>query len=278
MTEEAQQAKGTVYTHGHHASVLRSHSWRNVANSADYLVKYLSPDMYVLDVGCGPGTISIDLAANYVPKGKVLATDFVTDPLEIGRKSAQEKNVQNIQFEQADIHNLSYGDNTFDVVHAHQVLQHVGDPIRALQEMLRVVKPGGYIAARDTDYMSFDWYPKNIEGMQFWKDKYLEVALANGGDPLIGSSLHAKAREAGYDRKKLEISAGVWCYATDEEIAWWSDLWADRTLNSSFAVTAKDKEIATQEDLEYMSQAWTNWGNSDDARFILVHGQIVYKK
>jgi 2-polyprenyl-3-methyl-5-hydroxy-6-metoxy-1,4-benzoquinol methylase len=52
----------TAYTHGHHESVLRSHSWRTAENSAAYLLGQLSPGMSLLDVGCGPGTITADLA------------------------------------------------------------------------------------------------------------------------------------------------------------------------------------------------------------------------
>lgn len=274
MSEQKSEA---IYTHGHHASVLRSHSWRTVSNSAEYLIKHLKPDMYILDVGCGPGTISIDLAANYVSQGKVLATDYTGDVLKTAKASADEQGVENINFEQADIHNLPYANDTFDVVHAHQVLQHITDPVKALQEMLRVVKPGGYVAARDTDYESFEWYP-DIDGMSFWKQKYLEVARANGGDPMIGKYLHAVARKAGYDPENLETTAGVWCYTSKQEVAWWSDLWAERTLKSSFATTAKTNNIASQEDLERISKAWKSWGESQDPRFILVHGQIIYQK
>ena len=57
----------TVYTHGHHESVLRSHRWRTLENSAAYLLPHLSPDFQVLDVGCGPGTITADLASRVTP-------------------------------------------------------------------------------------------------------------------------------------------------------------------------------------------------------------------
>ncbi|MEU7161670.1 class I SAM-dependent methyltransferase, partial [Streptomyces chrestomyceticus] len=52
-----------VYTHGHHESVLRSHTWRTAANSAAYLLDAIEPHMEILDIGCGPGTITADLAA-----------------------------------------------------------------------------------------------------------------------------------------------------------------------------------------------------------------------
>jgi ubiquinone/menaquinone biosynthesis C-methylase UbiE len=51
-----------TYTHGHHDSVLCSHAWRTAGNSAAYLLGELHPGQRLLDVGCGPGTITLDLA------------------------------------------------------------------------------------------------------------------------------------------------------------------------------------------------------------------------
>ena len=68
-----------VYTHGHAASVLRSHTRRTVADSAAYLVGDLRPGLEVLDVGCGPGTITVDLARHVAP-GRVLGVEPVPEP------------------------------------------------------------------------------------------------------------------------------------------------------------------------------------------------------
>src|SRR5271163_3663638 len=63
-----------TYTHGHAESVLRSHRWRTAENSAAYLLPHLRPGMDLLDVGCGPGTITTDLAAS-VGQGRVIGVD-----------------------------------------------------------------------------------------------------------------------------------------------------------------------------------------------------------
>ena len=123
-----------VYTHGHHSSVLKSHSWRNVRNSLAFILPYLKPDMYVLDIGCGPGTITVDLAT-YVPQGKVLGVEYVDTTLDQCRELAKERGIDNIDFTTGDIHKLPFDDNTFDMVIAHQVLQHIADPIQAFKEM-----------------------------------------------------------------------------------------------------------------------------------------------
>ena len=145
-----------TYTHGFHASVLRSHSWRTAANSAAYLVPELKPGQELLDVGCGPGTITADLAGLVAP-GRVTAVDSSAEVVAQAERTAAEAGVEGIVFATADIHDLPYPDDSFDVVHAHQVLQHVADPVRALREMRRVCRPGGVVAVRDSDYAAFTW-------------------------------------------------------------------------------------------------------------------------
>nr|BFF14555.1 hypothetical protein GCM10025699_58580 [Microbacterium flavescens] len=129
------------YTHGHHESVLRSHTWRTVDNSAAYLVPHLTPGVGVLDVGSGPGTITIDIAARVSP-GLVVGIDAAAGVVEQATALAAETGTTNVRFETADLFALPFDDDRFDVVHAHQVLQHVGDPVAALREMRRVTRPG----------------------------------------------------------------------------------------------------------------------------------------
>src|SRR5215475_10051200 len=148
-----------MYTHGHHESVLRSHRWRTAENSAGYLLPRLRPGMSLLDVGCGPGTITVDLARRLAP-GRVTAVEVKLDALALAKAHAAEVHQDNVEFIVADVHALDLPDDSFDVVHAHQVLQHVADPVRALTEMRRVCRPGGVVAARDGDYGGFVWFPR----------------------------------------------------------------------------------------------------------------------
>src|ERR1700712_4630246 len=118
------------YTHGHHESVLRSHTWRTVDNSAAYLLPHLSPGLSLLDVGAGPGTITVDFAARLAP-GRVVGIDASSEIVAQATALAESQDQGNVSFETADVYALPYPDDTFDIVHAHQVLQHLGDPVSA---------------------------------------------------------------------------------------------------------------------------------------------------
>ncbi len=267
------KSEAATYTHGHHASVLRSHSWRTALNSATYLLPHLKTGMKILDIGCGPGTITVDLAG-YVPQGHITGLERVGDVLTQARALAKEKGVTNIDFVEGDANALDYPDGTFDVVVCHQVLQHVQDPVGILKEMKRVAKIGGIVAARDSDYGSFVWYP-DVDGMEDWRSLYRKVAAANGGEPNAGRMVHVWARKAGFLVGDIKSSSSTWCYSTREEIAWWSGLWAERTVASSFAKTAIDGKLATNADLEKIAEVWRKWGEQEDALFSVLHGEVI---
>ena len=258
-----------VYTHGHHESVLRSHKWRTAENSAAYLLPHLAADAKVLDVGCGPGTITAGLA-DRVPRGHVTGIDAAQEIIEQARAAAGGR--ENLDFATGDVYALDYPDDSFDVVHAHQVLQHLGDPVRALREMRRVTRPGGLVAARDGDYGGMTWYPE-LPVLDEWRALYIAVARGNGGEPNGGRHLHAWARQAGFT--DVTCSSSNWTYATEADRAWWGGLWADRTVKSAFAAAATAGGYATAADLERIADGWRAWAADEDGWFLVPNGEIL---
>jgi ubiquinone/menaquinone biosynthesis C-methylase UbiE len=185
--------------------VLRSHRWRTAENSAAYLLPLIEPGMSLLDVGCGPGTITLDLA-RLVGSGHVVGVDAVEAPLAAARASAASEGQANVDFELGDIHGLRFAPGTFDIVHAHQVLQHVADPVGALREMRRVCKPGGIVAARDSDYAAMTWFPLDPL-LDRWLDLYRQTARASGGEPDAGRRLLSWAQASGMEDARPSASA-----------------------------------------------------------------------
>jgi ubiquinone/menaquinone biosynthesis C-methylase UbiE len=259
----------TVYTHGHHESVLRSHRWRTAENSAGHLLPYLDRRQSLLDVGCGPGTITADLATRV---RAVTALETSADALDLARTEIAARGLDNVFYAVGDVHALDVADGAFDVVHAHQVLQHVADPVRALREMRRVCAPGGVVAARDSDYAGFVWYPE-VPALAEWLALYRTLARANGGEPDAGRRLLAWARRAGFT--DVTATSSTWCFATPEDRAWWGGMWADRIQHSAIARQAVDSGHASRDDLARIAAAWREWAADEDAWISLVHGEIV---
>jgi len=260
----------STYTHGHHESVLRSHRWRTAENSAAHLIAHLRPGDRLLDVGSGPGTLTLDLAERVAP-GLLTALEHTAEALDLTRAEAARRG-RELDLVVGDVHALALPDDAFDVVHAHQVLQHVADPVAALREMRRVTRPGGLVAARDSDYAAFAWYPRLPE-LDAWMALYQRCARANRGEPDAGRYLLAWAHAAGFT--DVTPSASTWCFATEADRAWWGGMWADRVLDSAMARQALDQGLATRGDLEAISAAWQAWAAHPDGWIALLHGEIL---
>jgi len=259
-----------VYTHGHHDSVLKSHVWRTAINSAAYLLDALRPGLDVLDVGCGPGTLTVDLARR-VPGGRVVGIDRSADVIAKAAAYAASAEVA-VDFAVGDVYALAHPDRSFDVVHAHQVLQHLTDPIRALREMRRVLRPGGVVAVRDSDYSCFSWAPLDPR-LDRWLALYRAVARRNGAEPDAGRFLKAWALAAGF--RSVSATSSTWTFADRASAEWWGGLWAERCELSGFAEQAVAYGLATKAELAELAAAFRAWSVHSDAFFAVVHGEVL---
>ena len=254
------------YTHGHHHSVLAVHSWRTARNSAAYLLPHLRSGQSLLDVGCGPGTITTDLAT-YVAPGRVVGLDRSKTVVSTARESAKDPSVE---FVAGDVYALDFADGSFDVVHAHQLLQHLSDPVAALREMARVAKPGGLLAVRDVDFGTAVSYPDLTDQ---WLSIYLEMARRAGAEPNAGRHLKAWAHRAGLT--VVRCSATAWCFASTEERQWWGGSYAQRVVEADYARAAVEQGVSTAERNEQVAAAWRAWVEHPDGFVSLTHGEIL---
>jgi SAM-dependent methyltransferase len=226
--------------------------------------------MSLLDVGCGPGTITVDLARLVAP-GPVTAVEISGDAVESARTTAEAQGIP-VDFRVADVEALDLPDDGFDVVHAHQVLQHLGDPVQALREMRRVARPGGLVAVRDSDYSAFAWWPRLPE-LDEWMALYQQAARANGGEPDAGRRLLGWARAAGFE----DVAAGssTWCFATPADREWWGGMWADRILSSDLTQQLLTAELASRDQLQRISDGWRAWAAAPDGWLSILHGELL---
>ena len=262
------------YTHGHHESVVAQHRKRTAAEAAAFLLPHLRSGMRLLDVGCGPGSITLGLAEAVAP-GEVVAVDLSAEVLEGARRLAVERGVTNVRFETADIEHLAYAAGTFDVVYAHQVLQHLPRPVAALAEMKRVLETGGIVGVRDSDYGTCTWSPPD-ERIDRWLRIYHAVARANGAEGDAGRYLHGWLLQAGF--AELRMSGTTWTFPGYDSVEAWATSWADRTTGSNLATGALEYGIADRAELETIAEGFREWCRDPAAFFTIGHVEALGRK
>jgi ubiquinone/menaquinone biosynthesis C-methylase UbiE len=266
-----EQKPEDVYTHGHHESVVRAHASRTAENSAAFVIPHLTAGRSVLDVGCGPGSITCDFAELVAP-GKVVGLDRSAEIVAQAASLASERGVENVEFVTGNIYDLDFEDETFDLVHAHQVLQHLTDPVAALREMRRVAKPGAIVAVRDADFHGMSWYPE-VRELDDWMELYQKIARRNGAEPDAGRRLVSWAQQAGFT--DVAPSSSNWLYATAQQRRWQSRVWSERVLHSAFADQALEYGLANEADLARIAAGWHRWGSTDDGFFLIPNGEVI---
>src|SRR5262249_7461607 len=159
--------------------------------------------------------------------------------------------------------------------HGHQVLQHLSDPVRAMIEMRRVLRPGGIVAVRDADYASFAWAPRDPL-LTRWLELYRDVARRNDAEPDAGRFLKGWALAAGF--RDVKAASSTWTYADRESCEWWGRLGADRCELSSFAEQAIAYGLSTRDELTAIAAALRAWATQPDAFFLVPHGEVLARR
>jgi SAM-dependent methyltransferase len=216
----------------------------------------------------------LDLARRLVC-GRVVAVDRSTEAIREARHLATDLSVANVAFVQTDSQHLPFNERRFDVVHAHQLLQHVGDPVGTFREMRRVCAPGGIVAARDGDYGGMFWFPQ-IPELDEWRTVYQAVARSNGAEPDAGRRLLAWALEAGFT--DVEASASVWYFTSREDRERWACGWAERILHSAVADQALAVGVIDVPGLRRIADAWRSWASLKDGWLCVPHGEVIARR
>ena len=220
-------------------------------------------------MGCGPGTITLGLARR---AGRVAGLDASEAMVEQARELAATSEVSNVTFEVGSAYELPYANESFDVVYAHQVMQHLGDPVRALREARRVLRPGGLVAVRDSDYQTMVHAPVE-PAIEHWRRLYHEVVAANGGEADAGRFLPGWVRAAGFVDPVVTTSTTT--YADAEGREFWGGMWAVRVTDSDFAQQAVSGGFAIRSDLVAISAAFRRWADSPSGFWAYMCGEVV---
>ncbi len=170
---------------------------RTADERAAFVLRFLPEVTRMVDVGCGPGTITVGLAQTTAPGVEVSGFDRELSQVEMAREAARAAGVTNVQFQQGSAYELPLADHSVDLVFAHAVLEHLASPRRALAEFGRVLREGGVVAVASSDWSAARLDPWNDDVDRALRGHYLLRNQA-GGDPFMGRRLRNAVLDAGF--------------------------------------------------------------------------------
>jgi len=166
----------------------------------------IAPGLAVLDLGCGSGEATIDIARRVGPSGRVVGIDMDNRELAHARSSAEAYGLS-IEWKQGLAENLDDEDG-FDIAYARFVLSHLRVPERALRRMRRAVRRSGKIIVEDIDITTHAYWPPSA-AFHRYIELYAATGRARGVDPVIGPRLAAMLIDAGLENVEVSISMPV---------------------------------------------------------------------
>ena len=190
------------YTPGHSQNAVNFMARRGLASHGQFIVPALDGATQILDAGCGPGSITCDVA-EHCPQAEVLGIDFAESQVEAAREQANARSLQNVSFKQASGYELPFADGCFDVVYSHALLEHLSEPGKVIAEFHRVLKPGGKLAVCSPDWAGFLLAPPSA-ALDSAITEYIGVQTANGGDVYVGRKFGSLLLAAGFHSVEMQ--------------------------------------------------------------------------
>ena len=267
MADITQESSTPDYSMGYEEAMKRIVSSRTAATHAAYLLPHLKPGLRMLDIGCGPGTISVGLAKAVHP-GEFIGVDMEESQVELSIKAEHEGGNANARFQVADALNMLFPNDHFDVVHLHAVLMHIPDTMPALSEIQRVLKPGGILGVRDS-IMDMSFIAPNIGNLNRFYPIFAAVVTANGGHPHMGKDHRALLSKAGF--VDIESTGSFDSWGSPETVPALSHFIG----GLPFAEQAISQGITTREELDELRKNAIVWRDHPGAFTAMAFGEVV---
>ena len=259
------------YTAGYSEDYLRFLEHAASRDVISYLSPHLGPGLRVLDLGCGPGFISVRLAEAVAP-GELYGIDMEPSQIEMARGIAAERGCDNASFRVADIADLPFEDGFFDVACCNDVLAYVPGTSAALSEVKRVLKPGGVFGCREIIIDSSFTHPE-LGYMKRGFEVFADLLASDEGHPDMGKDLKMRLDEAGFE--DIRISASFNFFDTAEEIEAFYDMVTRWFMSFDISEAAKKYGAATDRLFANIGEVAAQWRGMKEASAALAFGEAV---
>ncbi len=261
------EATTLAYERWLHESHSPAHARRTAVRNAAFLLPHVTPGMRLLDAGCGPGSITIGLATAVAggsgdQVGEAIGIDLNEHSIESARAAAKNAGVENARFESASIYALPFADDTFDAAFSHAVMQHLSDPLAALAELHRVLKPGGVIGVADADLSGSLIHPSS-PALDRSFELMIRLRHVSGGTSDAGRRLRSLLADAGFARTAASVIADA--DGARETTARTGGFWASYYESPPLIAHVVALGLASAADLGAISGAWRAWGTDAGA-------------
>jgi ubiquinone/menaquinone biosynthesis C-methylase UbiE len=251
------------YTLGHDHHLITAFGQRSSTREAQFFLPHLRRGMRLLDSGCGPGTITVGLAELVAP-GNVIGIDIATEQFNVGRRLAADHDIDTVSFEQGDLTELRFDDNSFDAVFAHGVVYHLSNPHAALAEIKRVLRPGGLLGIRDTDEGGTLLAPRSPQ-LERAHMALIEALRYNGSDPYFGRRHQPLLRQTGFE--PISASASYDNYSTPEQVRGFAKFAVKLLRQPNISTPLLESGWATTRELDAMCVTFADWA-ADSGAFV----------
>lgn len=239
---------------------------RTASNCCAYFLSYVTKSANIIDIGCGPGIITSDLAA-LARSGQTIGIDASEGVIAQARSRSSALHLPNLSFSVGNATNLNaYADNTFDIVHCHQLLVHVPSPVKILKEFHRICKPGGIIACREIVSSVPPKLKPDLPALRAYWNRCLTLIKKTGSNAEAGRDLETWAKEAGLEANGGKLIVSTSLMGNPSHLPQVSGGTGTKSFLSG---------VASEEEFAVWKEAWEQWEATEGHEFAFECGEIL---
>jgi SAM-dependent methyltransferase len=247
---------------------------RSAAEYADFVLPLLGGGDRVIDVGCGPGSITLGLAQ---AAGHVTGVDLDDAEFTDARAYAAGHGIDNVQFLEASIYQLDFADASFDACTLFSMMETLVDPLAGLVGVRRLLKPGGLIGASSIEYGGLILHGPDEPLVRRFYELRLRLWEAQGDVYCYrGRELRGLLLAAGFTQ--VEAFTTYFSYGTEERVRTFGLGRAADCRDEWYVRGLTEQGLADRDEIDALEQAWNRWAESPDSFAAFAWGRAIGRR